>query len=103
MVAGTSRSAFSPQSIVAYAIAYGLAAVVLIIGLVSMAVLWLALGAWMLASLTVLVIDRAVGERTPRPDHPEDNLGAIFHGSTTALLIICVLGVAALVVGFVAR
>lgn len=99
MVAGTSRRAFNSQSLVAYAIGYVIAAVGLIIGVSTASVPWLALGLWMAASLTVLVIDRAVGQKTPRSGHEgEENFGALFHGSAPALLIIGVLGVAAVLV-----
>jgi len=103
MVASTSGRAFSSQSLVAYAIGFVISIVVLIIGFSTMSVPWLALGFWMAASLTVLVIDRAVGERTPRPGYAGENFGAIFQASTPALLLIAALGVGALLVGIFVR
>ncbi|MFY0580913.1 hypothetical protein ACN28S_47700 [Cystobacter fuscus] len=65
MVAGTPGRAFYPPSHVAYAIGYALSVMALFVGLLADSVPWLAMGARLAASLTVLVIDHAVGQKTP--------------------------------------
>lgn len=104
MVSGTARSAFTPQTVVAYVIGYVIAAVAVILGFSMPSIPWLALGFWIAASLTVLLIDRAVGEKTPRPGHEgTENFGAIFYGSTAAMAVIAVMAVAALLVAIFVR
>jgi hypothetical protein len=102
MVSGTPRTTyFTSRTLVAYAIAYALAAVSLVLGYVLRSVPWLALGLWLAASLTVLLIDRAVIERAPRGGHEADgSIGAMFRGSPAALTVIGIMAVAALVISF---
>jgi hypothetical protein len=95
---------FTSRTLVAFAIAYALAAVGGVLGFVLRSVPWLALGLWLAASLTVLLIDRAVGERTPRAGQERrENFGAIFQGTPAALVVIGVMAVAALLVALFAH
>jgi hypothetical protein len=88
----------------AFIIGFAIAAVALVIGLAMPSVPWLAFGGWVAVSLVVLLVDRAVGEKTPRPGREaEENFGAIFHGSTPALIIIAVLAVGAFLIAAFAR
>ena len=104
MVAGTSGRDFYPPSHGAYAIGYALSVVALFVGLLTGSVPWLALGAWLAASLTVLVIDHAVGGKTPSAGREDaEGFGAAFRGSSEALIIISVLAVFALLAGLVVR
>jgi hypothetical protein len=89
--------------LVAYAVAYAIAVVGVVLGVIIRSVPWLAFGVWLAASLTVLLIDRAVVVRTPRQGHAApESLGAYFQGSPAALVVIAVMAVAALVVSFFA-
>jgi hypothetical protein len=104
MIARTPGRAFYPPSYVAYAIGYALSVVALFVGLLAESVPWLALGAWLAASLTVLVIDHAVGQKTPSAGREDvEGFGTAFRGSTEALIIISVLAVLALLTGIVVR
>lgn len=106
MVRGTTRlsSYFTRQTRVAYAVAYAIAAGAIVLGYLLHSVPWLAVGIWLTASLSVLLIDRAVGERTPQGHHEApENLGAIFRGSPAALTVIGIMAVAALLVSLFAR
>lgn len=95
---------FTTRTLVAFATAYAIAAIGIVLGFVLLSVPWLALGLWLAASLTVLLIDRSVGERTPRVgQESRENLGAIFQGSPAALVVIGVMAVAALLVSIFAR
>jgi hypothetical protein len=88
----------------AFIIGFAIAAVALIIGASMPSVPWLALGGWIAASLAVLLIDRAVGEKTPRPGREgEENFGAIFQGSPAALIVIAVLAVGAFLIAMFVR
>jgi hypothetical protein len=81
-----------------------LSVVALFVGLLADSVPWLALGAWLAASLTVLIIDHAVGGKTPSAGYEDaEDSGAIFRGSSEALIIISVLAVLALLTGIVVR
>jgi len=93
-MATVARTTFSSKTLVAYAMGYALAAVAIVLGFAFPSVAWLAFGLWLAASLTVLLIDKAVGERTPQPGTSED-FGAVFSGSPGALVIIGALTVAA--------
>ncbi|EPX65339.1 hypothetical protein D187_000765 [Cystobacter fuscus DSM 2262] len=78
--------------------------VALFVGLLADSVPWLALGAWLAISLTVLVIDHAVGRKTPSAGREDvEGFGTAFRGSTEALIIISVLAVLALLTGIVVR
>lgn len=104
MIAGTPGRAFYPPSHVAYAIGYVLAVMALFVGLLADSVPWLALGAWLAISLTVLIIDHAVSQKTPGAGSEDaESFGAAFRGSSEALLIISVLAVLALLTGLVVR
>lgn len=102
MASGTPRTTyFTSRTLVAYAIAYAIAALSLVLGYVLRSVPWLALGIWLAASLTVLLIDRAVSERTPRGNHEADgSVGAMFQGSPAALTVIGLMAAVALVISF---
>ncbi|HEX5747793.1 MAG TPA: hypothetical protein VFZ09_16210 [Archangium sp.] len=104
MVRGTTRPShyFTPRTLVAYAIAYAIAAGACVLGYLMRAVPWLAVGLWLAASLSVLLIDRAIVERTPHgPHHGEsENLGAIFQGTPAALTVIGIMALASLLVSF---
>lgn len=106
MAAGTTPrpTYFTTRTLVAFAIAYALSAVSVVVGFLLRSVPWLSLGVWLAASLTVLLIDRAVGERTPRAgQEAREKLGAIFQGSPAALVVIGVMAVAAFVVSLFAH
>jgi hypothetical protein len=110
MVRGTTRPSnyFTTRTLVAYAIAYALAAGAVVLGYLIRSVPWLALGLWLAASLTVLLIDRAVIERTPHGGHEaghdvRENFGAIFRGTPAALTVIGIMAVAALLVSLFAH
>lgn len=107
MVRGTSRPSnyFRTRTLVAYGIAYAIAAVAVVLGYLMRSVPWLAVGVWLAASFTVLLIDRTLVERTPHGDHREepDNLGAIFRGTPAALTVIGIMALAALLVSFLAH
>ncbi len=95
---------FTSRALVAYAVAYAIAAVGVVLGALLRSVPWLAFGIWLAASLTVLLIDQAVVVRTPRQGHAStESLGALFRGSPAALVVIAVMAVAALVVSLVAH
>ncbi|MFL5358079.1 hypothetical protein [Archangium sp.] len=102
MASGTPRTTyFTSRTVVAYAIAYVLAAGSLGLGYMLRSVSWLALGLWLAASLSVILIDRAVVERAPRGNHEADgSVGAMFQGSPAALTVIGIMAAAALVVSF---
>ena len=88
----------------AFVIGFAIAAVALIIGLAMPSVAWLALGGWIALSLAVLLIDRSVGEKTPRRGREgEESFGAIFQASAPALISIAVLGVGAFLIALFAR
>lgn len=88
----------------AFIIGFAIAAVAIIIGLAMPSVAWLALGGWVAISLGVLLVDRAMGEKTPRPGREgEENFGAIFQASSPALIIIAVLAVGAFLIALFAR
>lgn len=88
----------------AYIIGFAIAAVAIIIGLAMPSVPWLALGAWVAISLGVLLVDRALGEKTPRPGREaEESFGAIFQASSPALVIIAVLAVGAFLIALFSR
>lgn len=88
----------------AFIIGFAIAAVALIIGVATVSVPWLAIGGWLAISLGVLLIDRAVGEKTPRRGlEGEENFGAIFQASAPALIIVAVLAVAAFLVAIFVR
>jgi hypothetical protein len=88
----------------AFIIGFAIAAVAVIIGLAMPSVPWLALGGWVAASLVVLLIDRAVGEKAPRPGREaEESFGAIFHASGPALLVIGALAVGAFLIALFVR
>ncbi|WP_095990565.1 hypothetical protein [Cystobacter fuscus] len=88
----------------AFAIGYVLSVVALFVGLLADSVPWLALGAWLGISLTVLVIDHAVSQKRPSAGREDtEGFSAAFRGSTEALLIISVLAVLALLTGLVVR
>ncbi|HYO51386.1 hypothetical protein [Archangium sp.] len=106
MVRGTTRPStyFTTRTLMAYLLAYALAAGAFVLGFVLPSVPWLAFGIWLAASLTVLLIDQAVGERTPRGSHEaRENFGAMFQGSPAALTVIGLMAAAALFVSFFAR
>jgi hypothetical protein len=106
MVRGTTRPSnyFTTRTLVAYAVAYALAAGACVLGYLIRSVPWLALGIWLAASLTVLLIDRAIGERTPQGRHETpENFGAIFRGTAAALTVIGIMAVAALLVSLFAH
>ncbi|HYO71945.1 MAG TPA: hypothetical protein VEU33_38295 [Archangium sp.] len=106
MVRGTARPSnyFTTRTLVAYAIAYAIAAVGVVLGYLMRSVPWLAVGLWLAASLTVLLIDRAIVERTPQGHHEAtENLGSIFRGTPAALTVIGIMAVAALLVSFFAH
>lgn len=95
----TRPTFFTSRTLVAYAVAYAIAAVGVVLGILLRSVPWLAFGMWLAASLTVLLIDHAVVERTPGHRRAfTENLGALFQGSPAALVVIAVMAVAALVV-----
>ena len=102
MASGTPRTTyFTSRTVVAYAIAYAIAAVALVLGYLLRSVPWLALGLWLAASLAVLLIDRAAVERTPRGNHePDGSVGAMFQGSPAALTVIGIMAAVALVISF---
>jgi uncharacterized membrane protein YraQ (UPF0718 family) len=106
MVRGTTRPSnyFTTRTLVAYAVAYAIAAGAVVLGYLMRSVPWLAVGIWLAASLTVLLIDRALVERTPQGHHETaDNFGAIFRGTPAALTVIGIMAVAALFVSFFAH
>jgi hypothetical protein len=105
MASGTPRTTyFTSRTVVAYAIAYALAAVSLVLGYLLRSVPWLALGLWLAASLAVLLIDRAAVERASRGNHEADgSVGAMFQGSPAALTVIGLMAAAALLVSFLAH
>ncbi len=105
MARGNARpSYFTSRTFVAYAVAYALAAVGVVLGFLLRSVPWLAFGVWLAASLTVLLIDRAVVARTPqRGQEPTVGVGSLFQGSPAALVVIGVMVVAALVVSLFAH
>lgn len=102
MASGTPRTTyFTSRTLVAYGVAYAVAAVSVVLGYVLRSVPWLALGIWLAASLTVLLIDRAVVERTPRGGHEADgSIGAMFRGSPAALTVIGIMAATALIISF---
>lgn len=106
MVRGTTRPSnyFTTRTLVAYAVAYALAAGACVLGYLIRSVPWLALGIWLAASLTVLLIDRAVVERAPHGGHEaRENFGALFRGTPAALTVIGIMAVAALLVSLFAH
>jgi hypothetical protein len=103
MVRGTTRPSnyFTTRTLVAYAIAYAIAAGAMVLGYLMRSVPWLAVGSWLAASLTVLLIDRAIVERTPHGHHePSENFGSIFQGTPAALTVMGIMALAALLVSF---
>lgn len=107
MVRGTTRPSnyFTTRTLVAYAVAYAIAAGAVLLGYLMRSVPWLAVGIWLAASLTVLLIDRVIVERTPHHGHDEapENFGSIFQGTPAALTVIGIMAVAALFVSFFAH
>ncbi|WP_375769735.1 hypothetical protein NR798_02280 [Archangium gephyra] len=106
MVRGTSRPSpyFTTRTLVAYAVAYAIAAGGVVLGYLLRSVPWLAVGLWLAASLTVLLIDRAIVERTPHGRHEApENFGSIFQGTPAALTVIGIMALAALLVSFLAH
>jgi hypothetical protein len=106
MVRGTTRPSnfFTTRTLVAYAVAYALAAGGCVLGYLIRSVPWLAFGIWLAASLTVLLLDRAVVERSPHGGHElGENFGSIFRGTPAALTVIGIMAVAALLVSFFAH
>ncbi|HEX8440520.1 hypothetical protein [Archangium sp.] len=100
----TRPNYFTSRTLVAYAVAYAIAAAGVVLGFLLRSVPWLAFGIWLAASLTVLLIDRAVVERAPRQAREAtESIGALFQGSPAALVVIGVMAVAALVVSFSAH
>jgi hypothetical protein len=102
---GTRRVGyFTSRMLVAYALAYALAVGAVVLGFVLPSVPWLALGVWLAASFTVLLVERAILERTPgeRREAPE-SIGAFFQGTPAALTVIGIMAVAALLVALFAR
>jgi len=106
MVTGSPRrvSAFTSRPLVAYALAYVLAVGAAVLGFALRSVPWLALGVWLGASVTMIVIERALEARTPHeePETPE-GFGALFRGSPAALTVIGIMAVAALLVSLFAH
>ena len=106
MVTGSPRrvSAFTSRPLVAYALAYVLAVGATVLGFALRSIPWLALGVWLGASLTMILIERALVARTPHeePEAPE-GFGAMFRGSPAALTVIGIMAVAALLVSFFAH
>jgi hypothetical protein len=103
MVRGTTRPShyFTTRTLVAYAIAYAIAAGAMVLGYLMRSVPWLAVGSWLAASLTVLLIDRAIVERTPHGHHEaSENFGSIFQGTPAALTVMGIMALAALLVSF---
>ncbi len=105
---GNTRPAyFTSRMFVAYLIAYAIAIAGAVLGYFLRSVPWLAFGIWLAASLTVILIDRAVTERMPhaapasRQGRP--GIGAMFQGSLAALAVIGIMAVAALLVSLFAR
>ncbi|HZH18452.1 MAG TPA: hypothetical protein VE057_29155 [Archangium sp.] len=106
MVRGTSRPSqyFTTRTLVAYAIAYAIAAGAAVLGYLLRSVPWLAVGIWLAASLSVLLIDRAIVERTPHGHHEAtENFGSIFQGTPAALTVIGIMALAALLVSLFAH
>jgi hypothetical protein len=101
-MATLARTTFSARTLIAHALGYALAAIAIALGFAIPSVAWLALGLWLAASLTVLLIDKAVGEKLPRPGTSED-FAAVFSGSPVALIIIGALTVAAFFVAVLAH
>ena len=106
MVRGTARPShyFTTRTLVAYAIAYAIAAGAVVLGYLLRSVPWLAVGMWLAASLTVLLLDRVIIERTPqgRQETPE-NFGSIFRGTPAALTVIGIMALASLLVSLFAH
>jgi hypothetical protein len=103
MVNATPRRGnfFTSRTLVAYAVAFALAAAAVVLGFVLRSVPWLALGIWLAASLSVLLIDRAVNERTAhRGPALRESIGALFQGSPAALTVIGLMALAALAISF---
>ena len=107
MVRGTIRPShyFTTRTLVAYAVAYAIAAGAVVLGYLLRSVPWLAVGLWLAASLTVLLIDRAIVERTPQQGRHEapENFGSIFQGTPAALTVIGIMALAALLVSLFAH
>jgi hypothetical protein len=108
MVRGNTRPVyFTSRMFVAYLIAYALAAAGAMLGYFLRSVPWLTFGIWLAASLTVILIDRAVTERMPRSvpisRQGRPSLGAMFQSSPAALTVIGIMAVAALIVSLFAR
>ncbi len=106
MARGNARPSnyFTTRTLVAYAVAYAIAVGACVLGYLLRSVPWLAVGLWLAASLTVLLLDRAIVERSPlgRHEAPE-NIGAMFRGTPAALTVIGIMAVAALFVSFFAH
>jgi hypothetical protein len=108
MVRGNTRPAnFTSRMLVAYLIAYAIAAAGVVLGSFIRSVPWLAFGLWLATSLTVILIDRAVTARMPRdvPSSREvrNNPGSMFQSSPAALTVIGIMAVAALIVSLFAH
>jgi hypothetical protein len=101
-MATLARTTFSAKTLVAYALGYALAALAIFVGFSIPSVAWLAFGLWLAASLTVLLIDKAVGERLPRPGTSE-SFEALFQGSPVALILIGALTVVAFLVAILTQ
>ncbi|MFY0562937.1 hypothetical protein ACN28E_03750 [Archangium lansingense] len=106
MVRGNIRpsSYFTTRTLVTYAVAYAIAAGAVVLGYLLRSVPWLAVGIWLAASLAVLLIDRAIVERTPQGRHEApENFGSIFQGTPAALTVIGLMALAALLVSLFAH
>lgn len=106
MVTGSPRRAspFTSRPLVAYAIAYAIAIGAIVLGFALLSVPWLALGIWLVASLTVLLIERAIVARAPHEvEETPEGFGALFRGSPAALTVIGLMAGAALLVALFAH
>ncbi|WP_257460298.1 hypothetical protein [Archangium lipolyticum] len=108
MVRGNTRpTSFSSRMLVAYLIAYAISAAGVVLGFFLRSVPWLSFGLWLAASLSVILIDRAVTARMPQavPSSRErrENPGSMFQSSPAALTVIGIMAVAALIVSLFAH
>ena len=92
---------FTTRTLVAYVIAFAISGMAVLLGFLLRSVPWLAVGIWLAASLTVLLIDRAVTERTPHGRlEARENIGTMFQGSPAALSVIGIMAATALAISF---
>jgi hypothetical protein len=106
MVTGNPRrvSELTSRPLVAYALAYVLAVGSVVLGFALHSVPWLALGIWLGASLTVLLLERTLVARRPREEQEVPrSFGAAFQGSPAALTVIGIMAVTALLVALFAH